>query len=129
MKIRDVMTDKVVTIGSEQTIIAAAARMRELDVGSLVVQREGSVEGIITTWDLTARCLGAGHDPHECVVFRLSKCVNILFGSHGRMRSCFYRVLFGRQSECVPTHRDKSASSSVSPSHDVSSAAVTDLAI
>lgn len=70
MKIRDVMTDRVATIGSDQTIIAAAARMRELDVGSLVVKRQGEVEGIITTWDLTARCLGAGHDPHECVVFR-----------------------------------------------------------
>ena len=70
MKIRDVMTDRVATIGSDQTIIAAAARMRELDVGSLVVKRRGEVEGIITTWDLTARCLGAGHDPHECVVFR-----------------------------------------------------------
>lgn len=69
MKIRDVMTPIVATVGSEHTIVAAAARMREMDVGSLVVNRDGEVEGIITTWDLTARCLGAGHDPHECVVF------------------------------------------------------------
>ena len=43
--------------------------MRELNVGSLVVLRGDDVEGIITTWDLTAGCLGAGHNAHECVVF------------------------------------------------------------
>lgn len=66
----DLMTRKVATIGSEQSIVSAAARMRELNVGSLVVLRGDEVEGIITTWDLTAGCLGAGHDAHECPVFR-----------------------------------------------------------
>jgi CBS domain-containing protein len=69
MKLRDVMTPQVATISSRQTIVTAAARMRELGIGSLVVLRDDDVEGIITTWDLTAGCLGAGHDPHECVVF------------------------------------------------------------
>ena len=64
------MTSTVYTIGSEQSIVNAAAHMRELVVGSLVVIREGSVEGILTTWDMISGCLGAGHDPHDCPVFR-----------------------------------------------------------
>ena len=70
MKLRDLMTSTVYTIGSEQSIVNAAAHMRELGVGSLVVIREGSVEGILTTWDMISGCLGAGHDPHDCPVFR-----------------------------------------------------------
>ena len=70
MKLRDLMTSTVYTIGSEQSIVNAAAHMRELGVGSLVVIREVSVEGILTTWDMISGCLGAGHDPHDCPVFR-----------------------------------------------------------
>ena len=70
MKLRDLMTSTVYTIGSEQSIVNAAAQMRELSVGSLVVMRDDAVEGILTTWDMIAGCLGAGHDPHDCPVFR-----------------------------------------------------------
>ena len=70
MKLRDLMTSTVYTIGSEQSIVTAAAQMRELNVGSLVVMSGGSVEGILTTWDIVAGCLGAGHDAHDCPVFR-----------------------------------------------------------
>jgi CBS domain-containing protein len=70
MKLRDLMTSTVYTIGSEQSIVNAAAQMRELSVGSLVVMRNDAVEGIVTTWDMIAGCLGAGHDPHDCPVFR-----------------------------------------------------------
>ena len=69
MKLRDVMTKDVITITSNQSVITAAARMRELNVGSLVVVKDGVVEGIITTWDLSVGCMGAGHDPRECLVY------------------------------------------------------------
>ncbi|MEE8363269.1 MAG: CBS domain-containing protein [Dehalococcoidia bacterium] len=63
------MTTEVYTISSDQSVVTAAARMRELAVGSLVVTRGDAVEGIITTWDLAVGCMGAGHDTRECVVF------------------------------------------------------------
>jgi CBS domain-containing protein len=69
MKLRDIMTRPVYTITSDQSAVVAAARMRELDIGCLVVTREGAVEGIITTWDLAVGCMGANHDPRECPVF------------------------------------------------------------
>ena len=69
MKLKDLMTTDVVTITSNQSVIVAAARMRELNVGSLVVTTGTDVEGIITTWDLTVGCMGAGHNVRECLVF------------------------------------------------------------
>lgn len=69
MKLRDIMTAAVVTITSSQSVITAAARMREFKVGSLVVAQHTEVEGIITSWDLAVGCMGAGHDPRQCLVF------------------------------------------------------------
>ena len=49
-------------------MVDAARRMRERDVGSLVVVRKGLVEGIITSWDVAVGCVGAGEDPALCPI-------------------------------------------------------------
>lgn len=63
MRLQEIMTSPVVTITSELSVADAARRMREHDVGSLVVVRKGLVEGIITSWDVAVGCVGAGDDP------------------------------------------------------------------
>ena len=68
MKINKIMTSKVGTISSTATITSCAARMRELNIGSLVVMNGLNVEGIVTTWDITSKCLGSGKNPIESVV-------------------------------------------------------------
>ena len=68
MKINKIMTSKVGTISSNATITSCAARMRELNIGSLVVMNGMNVEGIVTTWDITSKCLGSGKNPIESVV-------------------------------------------------------------
>ena len=68
MKINKLMTSKVGTISSTATITSCAARTRELNIGSLVVMNGLNVEGIVTTWDITSKCLGSGKNPIESVV-------------------------------------------------------------
>ena len=68
MKINKIMTSKVGTINSNATITSCAARMRELNVGSLVVMNGLNVEGIVTTWDITSKCLGSGKNPNDSIV-------------------------------------------------------------
>ena len=68
MKINKIMTSKAGTISSNATITSCAARMRELNIGSLVVMNGLNVEGIVTTWDITSKCLGSGKNPIESVV-------------------------------------------------------------
>ena len=63
MRIEDVMTRPVHTITAELAVADAATRMRDLEVGSLVVVRKGAVEGIITSWDIAVGCVGDGEDP------------------------------------------------------------------
>ncbi len=62
------MTSPVLTITSELSVADAARRMKESDVGSLVVVRKGIVEGIITSWDVAVGCVGTGEDPARCPI-------------------------------------------------------------
>ena len=71
MKINKIMTSKVGTINSTATITSCAARMRELNIGSLVVMNGLNVEGIVTTWDITSKCLGSGKNPKDSVVYEV----------------------------------------------------------
>ena len=63
MRLEEIMTSPVLTVTSELSVADAAKRMRDNDVGSLVVVNRGIVEGIITSWDVAVGCVGAGEDP------------------------------------------------------------------
>lgn len=71
MKISKIMTYKVGTTSSSATVTSCAAKMRELNIGSLVVMNSGKVEGIVTTWDITSKCIAIAKDPHESPIFEI----------------------------------------------------------
>lgn len=62
MQIREVMTQHVATIDSDAPAIEAAAKMRELDVGSLPVCDEERLRGLLTDRDIVVRRVAAGLD-------------------------------------------------------------------
>ncbi len=67
MNLQEIMVPNVIQISPDETIGAAAKRMREKSVGCLVATLNGAVKGIITDRDLLA-CLERNHDPYRCVV-------------------------------------------------------------
>jgi CBS domain-containing protein len=68
MEIRDVMTASVVTAGPETSVFEVAALMRERNVGSVVLVRDGEPVGIVTDRDLTVGVLadGRGGEDRAC---------------------------------------------------------------
>ncbi len=68
MLVRDVMTDRAETIGPDETLQAAASRMRDLGVGALVVGEEDRVIGILTDRDIVVRGVAEGRGPAEAHV-------------------------------------------------------------
>ena len=59
-KVADIMTRSVATVQREETIQAAARRMREMDVGSLPVLDGQAVVGMVTDRDITIRGVADG---------------------------------------------------------------------
>ena len=67
-KIADIMTRSLATVRRDETLQAAAQRMKEMDVGSLPVLDGKAVAGMVTDRDITIRGVAAGMIPQESLV-------------------------------------------------------------
>lgn len=63
MQIREVMTERAEVISSQAPALEAAAKMRDLDVGSLPVCDGERLEGLLTDRDIAVRLVAEGLDP------------------------------------------------------------------
>ena len=64
MLVKDVMTRHVECVSPEDTIQAAARKMRDLDVGPMpVCGPDGKLAGMLTDRDITVRATADGKDP------------------------------------------------------------------
>jgi CBS domain-containing protein len=61
--IREVMTRDVVSMPATATAAEAARKMRDGDIGNVVVVDERQVCGIVTDRDIVIRGVAEGHDP------------------------------------------------------------------
>jgi CBS domain-containing protein len=68
MLLRDVMTRGVECIGPDETVLAAARKMRDLDVGSVPVCDRDRLAGMVTDRDLAVRAVAEGANPVTCRV-------------------------------------------------------------
>ena len=65
--IRDVMTQKPVTVEASATIQEAAQLMDKEDIGNVLVVENGQVQGIVTDRDIVVRVLAKGDGPDASV--------------------------------------------------------------
>ena len=63
--IADIMTRTIATVRRDETLQAAAGRMRELDVGALPVVDGKALAGMVTDRDIAVRGVAAGMIPQE----------------------------------------------------------------
>lgn len=69
MKICDIMTDNVVSIGQDEPVSAAAKLMGRSNLGALpVCDGKGKLRGMLTDRDIVLRCVAVGADPAEVKV-------------------------------------------------------------
>lgn len=61
--INEVMTHDPRTVSADSSLADAARFMRDDDVGAIVVEREGSIAGIVTDRDIVVRAVADGRDP------------------------------------------------------------------
>jgi len=63
MELREVMTRDVEVISPESTLVEAARKMREFDVGPIPVCDDNKILGVITDRDIATRAVAEGRDP------------------------------------------------------------------
>ncbi len=60
MNVKEIMTCNAETIDSQATLVEAAERMKQLEVGALPVWESGELAGMITDRDITIRGVAQG---------------------------------------------------------------------
>ena len=69
MKVSDIMSGRVVTIGQKEPVIAAARLLKRMNLGALpVTDDSGRLRGILTDRDIVLRCVASGSDPRTLEV-------------------------------------------------------------
>jgi len=61
--IREVMTDRLITLPTEASIVDAGRSMRENDIGDVVVMEGDRFFGLVTDRDIVVRAIAEGKDP------------------------------------------------------------------
>ena len=79
MKINQIMTRNPEYIGPDDTLVRAAAKMRDLKVGSLPVCKDGRLVGILTDRDIAVRAVANGLDSHTSARSVMSRLVTYCF--------------------------------------------------
>jgi CBS domain-containing protein len=71
---RDIMHLGAECIGENETLVAAAQKMRELHVGALpICGQDNRLHGIITDRDIVVRCVADGQDPVTMTAGQLAR--------------------------------------------------------
>ena len=69
MKVKDIMTKRVIGVGSEESVEVAARTLSQYNIGALpVCGADGKVCGMITDRDLVVRCMASGRLPADTKV-------------------------------------------------------------
>jgi len=66
--LRDIMTQRPVTVQATDTVAAAARSMRDGNIGDVVVVDNDQIQGILTDRDIVVRALAEGRDPGRTTV-------------------------------------------------------------
>ena len=69
MKVKQIMTDRVVTVGQREPVSHAARLMKRGNLGALpVCDDDGRLRGIVTDRDIVTRCVAGDDDPADTPV-------------------------------------------------------------
>ena len=64
MKVFDLMSESVVSVGANEPIVAAARLLKKYNVGALpVCDDKGKLKGVVTDRDIAVRCVAGGLVP------------------------------------------------------------------
>lgn len=84
---RDIMTAGAECVGSGETLVEAARKMRDLDVGALpICGDDGRLAGMLSDRDIVVRCIAEGGDPAEVIAADLAQGKPVTIGADDDVR-------------------------------------------
>jgi CBS domain-containing protein len=66
--VREAMTAEPICLSKDTTVIEAAKRMREYNIGDVIITDQNRICGVLTDRDIVVRALAEGKDPNTAMV-------------------------------------------------------------
>lgn len=73
MMLKEIMNKELITISPEMSVKDAAMKMKDKNVGCILVSENGSLKGILTDRDIACKVVANGKDPHYTLVKDIMK--------------------------------------------------------
>ncbi|WP_291042349.1 CBS domain-containing protein [Herbiconiux sp.] len=84
---RDIMTFDPQCVGENDTLVEAARRLRDLDVGAMpICGEDGRLKGMLTDRDIVVKCLAEGGDPATTTAGSLGEGKPVTIGADDDIR-------------------------------------------
>lgn len=91
---REIMTGGAECAKSTDTLVEAARKMRDLDVGALPICGEDDrLEGIVTDRDIVVRCVAEGGDPTVAKVADLARGKPVTIGADDSVEEALHTMM------------------------------------
>ena len=101
--VRDVMTPGAECVGENGTLVDAAVKMRDLDVGALPICGEDNrLKGVITDRDIVVRCIADEADPAGTMTGSLAEGKVVTIGADDSVDEALETM---KEAPGAPTHR------------------------
>ena len=79
---RELMSQGVECVNSTETLVEAARKMRDLDVGALPICGEDQrLKGMLTDRDIVVKCIAGGKDPNDVTAADLAQGKPVTIGA------------------------------------------------
>ena len=79
---RELMSQGVECVNSTETLVEAARKMRDLDVGALPIWGEDQrLKGMLTDRDIVVKCIAGGKDPNDVTAADLAQGKPVTIGA------------------------------------------------
>jgi CBS domain-containing protein len=69
--VREIMTTDPIVLQSSTSVKEAAEKMRDADVGDVIVEDGGELVGVVTDRDITIRCVAEGTSPESATIWSI----------------------------------------------------------
>lgn len=79
---RDIMTPGAECVGENDTLVQAAAKLRDLDIGAMpICGEDGKLKGMLTDRDIVVKCIADGGDPSSVTAGSLAEGKPVTIGA------------------------------------------------
>ena len=73
-KVQDVMSVRPIQLDRQTTLVEAATKMCDENVGDVIVVENGKIMGIVTDRDIAVRAVAKGKDPNTTRLYEICSC-------------------------------------------------------